>query len=133
MKMKTKSKTKIKMDFRFSFCFLSSFWFLFLLSKSYLHFCWPRGNIDSQLSLDWPRSAIAPKNMAPTQPNLNMLNPMMLFTFFVFDWKYSFGENLDQKYQNYQFEIKFGTYTNSNMQNSIMLFTFFVFDWKYPF
>ena len=123
MKMKTKSKIKIKMGFRFSFCFSSSFWFLFLLSKSYLHFCWPRGAIDSQLSLDWTRSAIAPSNTAPTQPNLNMLNPMMAFltgnTFL--------GENLVQKSQNYQFEMKFGTYTNSNMQNSIMLFTFFRF------
>ena len=31
------------------------------------------------------------------------------------------------KSQDYQFELKFGTYTNSNMQNSIVMFTFFVF------
>ena len=37
------------------------------------------------------------------------------------------------KYQNYQFKLKFGTYTNSNMQNSMVMFIFFVFDRKYPF
>ena len=37
------------------------------------------------------------------------------------------------KNQNYQFKLKFGTYTNSNMQNSMVMFIFFVFDWKYPF
>ena len=53
----------------FSFCFSFSFWFLFLLFKSFCIFVnstWPRGAIDGQLSLDWPRSAIAPRNMAPT-------------------------------------------------------------------
>ena len=46
-----------------------SFWFLFLLFKSFCIFVnstWPRGAIDGQLSLDWPRSAIAPRNMAPS-------------------------------------------------------------------
>ena len=37
------------------------------------------------------------------------------------------------KNQNYQFKLKFGTYTNSNMQIWMMLFIFFVFKWKYPF
>ena len=37
------------------------------------------------------------------------------------------------KNQNYQFKLKFGTYTNSNMQNSMLMFTFSGFDWKYPF
>ena len=44
----------------FSFCFSFSFWFLFLLFKSFCIFVnstWPRGAIDGQLSLDWPRSA----------------------------------------------------------------------------
>ena len=27
---------------------------------------WPSGAVDGQLSLDWPRSAIAPRNMAPS-------------------------------------------------------------------
>ena len=39
-----------------------SFWFLFLLFKSFCIFVnstWPSGAIDGQLSLDWPRSAIA--------------------------------------------------------------------------
>ena len=46
----------------FSFCFSFSFWFLFLLFKNFCIFVnstWPRGVIDGQLSLDWPRSAIA--------------------------------------------------------------------------
>ena len=57
-KMKTKTKMKIKMNFRFCFHFR----FLFLLFKSFCIFVnstWPRGAIDGQLSLDWPRSAIA--------------------------------------------------------------------------
>ena len=102
-----------------------------------------------------------------------MQNSMMLFTFFVFERKYSFSANLVQKVkiinlswslvptliricrihvhffcfwsgipflgkfgpktQNYQFKLKFGTYTNSTMQNSMMLFTFFVFEQKYSF
>ena len=37
------------------------------------------------------------------------------------------------KSQNYQFKMKFGTYTNANMQNSIAVFTFFVFDRNPPF
>ena len=67
--MKTKAKTKSenknenenKNEFSlFSFCF--SFSLLFLLSKSFCIFVnstWSRGVIDGQLSLDWPRSAIA--------------------------------------------------------------------------
>ena len=31
------------------------------------------------------------------------------------------------KNQNYQFKLKFGTYTNSNMQNSLGMFLFFCF------
>ena len=75
--MKTKVKTKMKMknkmkknenknkngfSFLFSFCFSFSFWFLFLLFKSFCIFVnstWPRGAIDDQLFLHWPRSAIA--------------------------------------------------------------------------
>ena len=82
-KRKMKTKTKIHFDshfhfcFRFCFCFFIFvfvfvfvfvfafsflFLFLFLLSKSFCIFVsstWPRGAIDSQLSLDWSRSAIA--------------------------------------------------------------------------
>ena len=58
---------------------------------------------------------------------------MMLFTFFGFDWKNSFWVNNGSKNQNYQFKLKFGTYTNSDMQNSMVMFTFSAFDWKYPF
>ena len=59
-KMKTTTKIKIKMNFRFGFffCFLKVFAFLFT----------PRCLVvpDGQLSLDWPRSAIAflSRNMA---------------------------------------------------------------------
>ena len=59
---KNETKHKNEFSFLFSFFFSFSFWFLVLLSK---HFCifvnstWPRGAIDSHLSLDWPRSAIA--------------------------------------------------------------------------
>ena len=72
MKTKTKTKMKIKnkneneneneFSFLFSFCFSFSFWFLFLLFKSFCIFVnstWPSGAMDGQLSLDWPRSAIA--------------------------------------------------------------------------
>ena len=62
-KRKTKTKMKTKMDwFLFSVCFSFSFLFLFLLSKGFSIFVnstWPRCAIDGQLSLDWPRSAIA--------------------------------------------------------------------------
>ena len=68
MKMKNKTKKKIENEnknefsFLFSFCFSFSFCFLFLLFKSFCIFVnskWLRGAIDGQLSLDWPRSAIA--------------------------------------------------------------------------
>ena len=62
-----------------------------------------------------------------------MQNSMVMFTFSVFDRKNPFWANLDQKSQNYQFKLKFGTQTNSNMQYSIVVFTFFVFDQKCPF
>ena len=69
MKMKINENEKNKFSFLFSFCFSFSFWFLFLLFKSFCIFVnstWPRGAIDGQLSLDWPRSAIAPRNIAPS-------------------------------------------------------------------
>ena len=37
------------------------------------------------------------------------------------------------KSQNYEFRLKFGTYTNSNMHNSMAVFTFLVFDQKCRF
>ena len=47
-KMKSKTKIKIKMNFRFGFSF-----------SIFVNSTWPRGATDGQLSLDWPRSAIA--------------------------------------------------------------------------
>ena len=38
-----------------------------------------------------------------------------------------FLDKLGLKNQNYQFKLKFGTYTNSNMQNSMVIFTFVCF------
>ena len=58
----------------FLFCF--SFSLLFLLFKSFCIFVkstWPRGAIDCQLSLDWPRGAIAPRNMAPSLTRLRRI------------------------------------------------------------
>ena len=57
---KNENQNQNEFPFLFSFCF--SFSFLFLLFKSFciaVNSTWPRGAIDSQLYLDWPRSAIA--------------------------------------------------------------------------
>ena len=62
MKNKNKKEMKIKIEIEFSFLFSFCFSFLFLLSKSFCIFVnstWPRGAIDGQLSLTWPRSATA--------------------------------------------------------------------------
>ena len=61
-KNKNENENKNEFSFLVSFCFSFSFWFLVLLLKSFCIFInstWPSGAIDSQLSLDWPRSAIA--------------------------------------------------------------------------
>ena len=41
---------------------------------------------------------------------------MMMFTFFVLDWKNPFWSILGSKIQNCLFKVKFGTETNSNMR-----------------
>ena len=59
---KNENENKNEFSFLFSFSFSFSFWFLFLLFKSssiFFKSTWPRGAIDRQLSLTWPRSAIA--------------------------------------------------------------------------
>ena len=61
-KNKSENENKNEFSFLFSFCFSFLFCFLFLLFKIFCIFVnstWPRGAIDGQLSLDWPRSAIA--------------------------------------------------------------------------
>ena len=66
--MKTKTKMKTKVDFHFCFQFVFHFCFCFcfcfLKILVLVNSTWRRGAIDAQLSLDWPRSAIAPRNMA---------------------------------------------------------------------
>ena len=63
--MKTKTKTKIKnknKNKNFHFVFHFSFGFCFCFLKVFAFFVnstWPRGATDGQLSLDWPRTAIA--------------------------------------------------------------------------
>ena len=62
MKTKNKSENENKNEIEFSFLFPFLFCFLFLLFKSFCIFVnstWSRGAIDGQLSLDWPRSAMA--------------------------------------------------------------------------
>ena len=64
VKNKMKAETQINVKVNFCFCFHFVFWFLFLflISRSVCIFVnsrWPRGAIDGQLSLHWPRSAIA--------------------------------------------------------------------------
>ena len=62
MKMENKMKTKTKMKMNFRFCFHFRFGFCFCFLKVFCIFVnstWSRGVIDGQLSLDWPRSAIA--------------------------------------------------------------------------
>ena len=59
----SKNKNENKNEFSFLFSFL------FLISKSFCIFVnsrWPSSAIDGQLSLDWPRSAIAPRILAPS-------------------------------------------------------------------
>ena len=59
----------------------------------------------------------------------------MVFSFSIFDAKYTFGSNLIQKNQNCQFKLKFGTQANSHIQNLMKnsMLTFPVSDQKYPF
>ena len=57
-KKENENKNESENKNEFSFCFS----FLFLLFKSFCIFInstWPRGAIDGQMSLGWPRSAIA--------------------------------------------------------------------------
>ena len=90
-KNKNKFLVLLSFCFSFSFCilfllfksfciFVNSTWHLqchrrstlfYLAQKCHSIFIckfstWPSGAIDGQLSLDWPRRAIAPRNMAPS-------------------------------------------------------------------
>ena len=103
-KYENENKIKNEFSFQFSICFSFSFWFLFLLSKKFGTFVNPRG-------LEVPEMVNC-LLICPEVPFLGKFGP---------------------KSQNYQFKMKFGTYTNANMQNSIAVFTFFVFDRNPPF
>ena len=63
-----------------------------------------------------------------------MLNSMMLFTFFVLEWKHPFwAGKFDPNCQYLLFKVKLDTLTNSIVQNSVAVFTFFFFDQKCSF
>ena len=127
-KWKTKWKQKRKKN-EFSFCFSFSFWFLlFKIFCIFVNSMWPRDAIDGQLSLDWPRSAISPRNMAPSL--IRICRIQWCCSLYLFS---SFFGKFGPKNQNYQLKLKFGTYTNLNMQNLMAMFTFFVFGRKYLF
>ena len=56
---------------------------------------------------------------------------MMLFTFFVLEWKHPFwAGKFDPNCQYLLFKVKLDTLTNSIMQNSMAVFTFCFFDQK---
>ena len=57
---------------------------------------WPSDAIDGQLSLDWRRSAIAPRNIAPSLTRICRIQ-WCCSLFLVFEWKYPFWPNLGQK------------------------------------
>ena len=58
---------------------------------------------------------------------------MLMFTFSIFYWKYSFFDKFHPKNQNRQLKLKFGTKTNSDMHNSVVMFIVSVFDRNCPF
>ena len=56
---------------------------------------------------------------------------MVMFTFFVFDQKCHFWENLVQNIKIVSLRLNLvASQSNSNMQNSKAVFTFFIFDRK---
>ena len=55
------------------------------------------------------------------------------FHFFLFRQQIPFLGKLGPKNQNFQFILKFGSWTNSNMQNSMAMFNFSNFYRNYPF
>ena len=156
-KMKRKTKMKIKMNVRFCFDFFFSFSFLFLLmlsknSCSFVNSTWPRGAIDSQLSLDCPRSAIAFSfaNFALGLAVPQMVNSLLIglevpqhlemwhpasfeyaefndtFYSFRFRPEIPFLGRFALKYQNCQFKVKLDTWTYSKTPNSMVVSTFSV-------
>ena len=80
------------------------------------------------------RSLISPKclkttvQLTFTTQKANACSPWTAWS--IFYWKYLFWGTFVPKTQNYQFMLKFCTWTNSNMQNSMTMFTFSVFDGK---
>ena len=58
---------------------------------------------------------------------------MVMLTISVLDWKYSFWANFTQKYENYLYQLKFGTKYHSGMVNLMVMFTFSVLVCRHPF
>ena len=56
----------------------------------------------------------------------------MAFTFSLLDQNYPLWSDLVHKI-NFQFKLKYNTYSNLNMQNSLVVLNFSVLDQKYPF
>ena len=91
---------------------------------------WPSGAIDGQLSLDWTRSAIVPRNMA-----------LSLIWICRIQWwcslfSFSAGNTLFGQIYSKKSKLsvlKLDTKPNSSMQISMMLFTSSALDRKYPF
>ena len=107
-----------------------AFFAFFAFFASFCILLTPRA-MDGQLSLDSPRSAIAPRSMPPSL--IRLCTIQLSCSFFLFLSGNALFGQFGPKNQNYQFKLKFGTYTNSNMQNSMVMFILSVFDWKYPF
>ena len=73
-------------------------------------------------------SYLQQKRKFATQTNSNMLNSMMMFTFYVLDQKYPFWSKND-----FFFKMEIGIHPNSNMLNLMVMFTFSISVRKCPF
>ena len=135
-KRKTKTKMKTKMNFRFCFHFVFHFrfCFLFLLFKNFcifVNFTQSRGAMDDELSLEWPRSAMAflltPRGLEVPQMVNSLLLGQAVPQYFILPIFHVVQRchrwSTLQKCYSTQ---KYGTQPDSNMQNSMMLFTVFV-------
>ena len=63
----------------------------------------------------------------------NVQNPVLIFTFSVFDQKYSFWANLFQKVKNVSLNWNLVTRAIGICRTQWWCSRFFILDWKYPF